>query len=608
MNQVMSSTVVLGESTHKQVMDQGRLRLCCVALVFVLSFLAISVRVVELSLPGEGQSLFARQQTGGTMKELNLLTLINGSKEDLAAIVEGSSGGEEGLSNVILPRVDIVDRHGMVLATSLETASVYADARDIRDPAEVARVLAKHLPDLNIVATEKKLASKRPFVWVRRNLTPKDQQVINDLGIPGIHFTPEYARVYPHNHLFSHALGFVGVDNKGLAGVEKYFDERLRQNERSEPLSLSLDLRIQHLVHDELARTVKEFKAIGGTGVVVSVKTGEVLAMASLPDFDPNHPAKNNPKHLFNPATLGVYEMGSSFKTFTLAQAFEYGIVGMRDGYDTTNPIRIANFTISDYHPKAGWMSVPEIFAESSNIGTVKMIMEIGAKRQKSFMKKLGMFKPLRIELPEVSQPLYPKEWRKINMMTISYGHGISVSPLHLVRGIAGVVNDGNMMKLSLLEGGAEHPGKPERIVSVETSHKVRRLLRSVVQYGTGKKGAAPGYRVGGKTGTAEKVKGKSYKGSAKLASFVGVFPSEDPEYVVLVMIDEPVGNKSTYGFATGGWVAAPAVSRIVSQMAPMVGVQPVFDMAPDSVDRWWEQIRAREKAKAKAKVHATSF
>ncbi len=403
----------------------------------------------------------------------------------------------------------------------------------------------------------------------------------------------------------SHVLGFVGVDNQGLAGVERFYEDTLRHTARKEPLRLTLDMRLQDLMRSELMAAVKEFRAIGATGIITHIKTGEVMSLVNLPDFDPNDPGASDPEALFNRAALGTYEMGSTFKTFTVAQALDNGIVGMRDGYDTTKPIRVASYTISDYHPKSRWLSVPEIFAYSSNIGTVRMAMELGIKRQKSYMDKLGMLRPISLELPEKAMPLYPSKWRKINMMTISYGHGISVTPLHLVQAFGGILNDGQMHALTLQK--EKRTTQPTRVLSKETSHKIRRLLRSVVQYGTGKNGDAPGYRVGGKTGTAEKVSGRGYSDKAKLASFMSAFPMDDPEYAILVMLDEPKGNRSTYGYATGGWVAAPVVSRVVSQMGPLLGIEPVMEMAPDSMDAMWETYIKRERERRRA-VHAASY
>lgn len=601
------STLVFGASPRRQVMGQSRLRLSAVAAVFAVSFGIIGWRVVELSLPGKALgSRVAERHVNDVPEGMNLMTLIKGSRRELAAILDKNSV-DAGRDSVMLPRVDIADRNGLVLATSLETASLYADAREIRDPPRVAATLAATLKGGDVKQLAARLASGKSFVWLRRNLAPREQRRVNDLGIPGLYFQKEYVRVYPQGRLMSHVLGFVGVDNTGLAGVERFFEKRLLDTSHPSPLQLSLDARVQHLMHAELAKAMQDFQAIGAVGVIVGVKTGEILSMVSLPDFDPNHPGNTAPESLFNRASLGTYEMGSSFKTFTVAQALETGTISLQDNFDATNPIRVANFTITDYHPKKRWLSVPEIFAYSSNIGTVKIAMEGGIRRQQEFLGRLGLLTPVAVELPERGMPQYPSPWREISMMTVSYGHGISVTPLNLVQGYIGILNEGIPRRMTLQKSAAraEKDEAGDRVVSVETSHKMRRLLRSVVQYGTGKSAEAPGYRVGGKTGTADKVSGHGYNRNARIASFMGAFPMDDPEYVVMVLLDEPKGNTSTYGYATGGWVAAPVASRVVSRMGALLGIQPVLEVAPDAVDAMWNDLQERERRRS---IHAASY
>jgi cell division protein FtsI (penicillin-binding protein 3) len=361
--------------------------------------------------------------------------------------------------------------------------------------------------------------------------------------------------------------------------VERSFDDVLRGGR--EPLRLALDLRVQHIVRQELAQQIATFDAIGGAGVVVDVDTGETIAMVSLPDFDSNVAGQMDADALFNRATLGVYEMGSTFKIFNTAMALEAGTATMRSGYDATNPIKISRFTISDYHAKRRWLSVPEIFKYSSNIGSVKMAVDVGTEGQRAFMAKLGMLRETALELPELGRPMVPSPWRPINTMTIAFGHGLSVSPMHLVAGVAAMVNGGIRRPLTILETDIPSPG--ERIISDRTSHDMRRLMRLVVGDGTGRKADADGYIVGGKTGTAEKVGGRGgYKRKALISSFVAAFPMQKPRYVVLVMVDEPKGTKESHGYATGGWVAAPAISRIIARSAPLLGVAPVDPESPE--------------------------
>lgn len=531
----------------KQAIETGRNRLILAGCLIALAFTAVGARVLELSaMHGRGEPMV---------------------------------GSGEGDTTYTLGRADIVDRNGLLVATSLRTPSLYADPKEILDAEDAALRLSTVLPDLAPAETAAKLSSDRRFVWLKRNLTPREQQAVNGLGIPGLHFQDEWKRIYPQGDLTAHAVGFTDIDDHGIAGVERSFDDMLRGGRK--PLRLSLDLRVQHIVREELAKQIATFDAIGGTGIVLDVGTGETIAMVSLPDFDPNAPGQMDPDTLFNRATLGVYEMGSTFKIFNTAMALETGTANMRSSYDATNPIHIARFTINDDHPKHRWLTVPEIFKFSSNIGSVKMALDAGTEAQRAFMAKIGMLRETAIELPERGRPMVPDPWRPINTMTIAFGHGLSVSPMHLVAGVAAIVNGGIRRPVTILRTDIPSPG--ERVVSKRTSVEMRKLMRLVVEEGTGRKAEAPGYFIGGKTGTAEKVGSHgSYKRKALLSSFVAAFPIQDPRYVVLIMVDEPHGTKETFGFATGGWVAAPAVSRIVERAAPLLGVAPADPESPE--------------------------
>jgi cell division protein FtsI (penicillin-binding protein 3) len=605
------SGVLLARRSSQQTLDRSRFWLVMLMCGFTLCFLAIAVRVVDVAIPEEGgvSELFARAlHPAGTAgyADVGFMKLVTGEglKEALAAHQEENAWK----NTVVLPRADIVDRNGVVLATSLEAASLFATTKELREPAEVAELLAQVLPDVDAKTLAAQFASGRRFVWIKRNLTPKQQYDVNKLGIPGLYFQKEYVRVYPQGNLLSHVLGFVGMDNNGLAGVEKFFDKQLRDTQNSEPLHLAIDVRVQNLMYDQLFSAMTEFKAIGATGIVANVRTGEVVSMVNLPDFDPNKPAPDKSLSRFNRASLGAYEMGSTFKTFTTAMALDLGTVDMHGGYDATNPIRVARFTIKDSHPKNRWLSVPEIYAYSSNIGTVRMVMDVGMEKQQEYLRKLGMMKPVDIELPERARPLVPNPWREISMMTVSFGHGMSVSPLHLVQGVITTIGDGTRKELSLVKGGKHQKVAGERVFKPETVRDVRRLMRTVVQYGTGKKAEADGYRVGGKTGTAEKTSGGHYNEKAMLSSFVGAFPMDDPQYVVLVMLDEPKGDASTFNFATGGMVAAPSVSRVIGQMAPMLGMAPVFEMPADAMDAFWQDQLGIPRPNGGSKIHAARY
>jgi cell division protein FtsI (penicillin-binding protein 3) len=536
----------------------NRLRLLTVVTMFALGFLVISCRLVDVSLLGQ---------------------------------IDDTAGQSALNSEATFKRGDIVDRNGVLLAVNLATASVYANPKIILDAKSAASKLAKVLPDLNYKQLMKELSSRKSFVWIKRNLTPKEQYAVNSLGIPGVSFERGEKRVYPHGNLLAHVLGYVGLDGKGLSGIEKQFDKRLAIDKTTkntqEPLQLSLDLRVQSILHEELSKAKEEFKAIGATGVVMDATSGEVLAMVSLPDFDPHNPGGASVEQRFNRSTLGVYEMGSTFKTFTMAMALDAEKIRLSDSFDVNAPIHAARFRITDYHAKGGWLSVPEIFMYSSNIGTAKIAMEVGGKVQRDFLKKLGLLSPLEIELPEKAPPMYPAEsrWSDISTMTISYGHGIAVTPLHMTKAISALVNGGMLHPVTLLKKIDDTEIPAAQVVSDKTSDNIRRLLRLVVEHGTGNKAAVPGYVVGGKTGTAEKNSRGGYSQHAKLSSFIAAFPINNPRFVILAVLDEPKGTKATGGYATGGMVAAPVVASVVSRMGPLYGMMPI-DEESDAIKK----------------------
>jgi cell division protein FtsI (penicillin-binding protein 3) len=485
-------------------------------------------------------------------------------------------------------RADIVDRNGRLLATMLDSPSLYADPSEISDAADATRKLSTALSDLNPAAVLAKLSSEKRFIWLKRHLTPSQEDAVNQLGIPGLQFEHEARRVYPYGGLTAHAVGYVGIDNEGLGGVERGLDGVLEG--RSEPVQLSIDIRLQYILHEELKRVVDDFTAKGGAGVVMDVKTGEILAMESLPDFDPNHPDAPDPAHpdvpvaerMFDRVTQGDYEIGSVFKIFTTAMALDSGATSMTGVFDATYPIHIGRFTISDYHAKRRPLSVPEILMYSSNIGEAKIALAVGGARQQEYLRRFGLLTSPAIEIKEVGKPHYPAKWREVNVMTIGFGHGISETPLQVATATSALVNGGILRPATLLKLPPGKAPQGRRVISPETSEHMRKLLRLVVQYGTGEMVDAPGYVVGGKTGTADKVVGAHYADRKLLSSFVGVFPMTDPKYLVLVMVDEPHPNKESHGYATAGWTAAPAVGRVIVRIAPLLGVPPVDESAPE--------------------------
>ena len=539
------------ESGHKKALDIARTRLLVGGALMATAFLVIGVRLVDVTIFSDT----------GPSRQAGARNIAIEKKMD---------------------RADIVDRNGVLLATSLKTASLYGDLRFIADPKAAARALVRVLPELSEADVVQKLSSKGEFVWLSRHITPRQQYEVNRLGIPGFEFREEERRVYPLGRLAVHVVGFTGDDNDGLAGIENSFDAAL--TERHEAVTLSIDVRVQQIMRRELAAQIEKFKAIGGSGIVLDVRTGEVLSLVSLPDFDPHEKKRDTEAAKdarFNRTTLGVYELGSVFKIFNHAIALETGVANMTSLYDARKPIRVARFRISDFHPENRWLTVPEIFMYSSNIGSAKMALDIGSAAQRKFLTDLGLLRRSSIELPEQARPLYPAPWSEISTMTIAYGHGISVSPLHAATAVAAVVNGGVLYPATLIRR-REAPTNGKRVLSAQTSDNMRRLLRLVVENGTGRNANAPGYLVGGKTGTAEKPVDGGYKRKALISSFIGVFPMNAPRYLVMAQLDEPKGIKESSGFATGGWTAAPVVGQVISQVAPLFGIAPVDESAPD--------------------------
>ncbi len=471
-------------------------------------------------------------------------------------------------------RADIVDRNGVMLASSLKTASLYADQKLMTDPVATARALTQIFPNLRYGDTLKKLQGEKRFVWIRRNLTPSEQHQILEIGEPGLGFEYDYRRIYPQGKMTSHIVGYTDTDGKGTAGIEHSFNKLL--SESGETLQLTLDMRLQHIMKRELQKAITDFTAIGGAGIIMDVNTGEVLASVSLPDFDPHESSINvNDSRRFNRATLGVYELGSTFKIFTTAALLEKKHVSMNTTFDARFPLKRGRFTISDFHPEKRPLTVPEVFMVSSNIGTALMGEEVGTASMKKLYSDLGLMKKADFEIDELGKPIIPNPWRDINTLTASYGHGIAVSPLQLVSAASSIVNGGYLVKPTIIaKNGHDRNKLDTRVVSTETSLKMRQLLRLVVTDGTAKKANVHGYMVGGKTGTSDKNFNGRYARDKRISSFVGFFPINDPKYAVFIMVDEPHPNKTSYGYATAGWVSAPAVARVISSMGPIINMQ----------------------------------
>ncbi len=483
-------------------------------------------------------------------------------------------------------RPDLLDRNGQVLATDIRTVSLYAKPHKITDPDEVIERLATVLPELDVRSVYRKLTSKSQFQWLRRQLTPRQQNDILALGIPGVGFRPEKRRFYPGGPTASHIVGHVNIDNKGIAGMEKYVDGQglaalaaagMTIERQMEPVRLSLDLRVQHIVRDELAAAMQRYQAIAAGAVVLNAKTGEVLAMSSLPDYDPNIAAQALEKDRLNRMSAGTYEMGSTFKAFTTAMALDSGLINLDDSFDASKPIRIAGHTIHDFHGKRRTLSVPEIFIYSSNIGTAKMADVVGVEGHQEFLTRIGLLTRMQTELPEVAMPSQPKTWKKINSVTISFGHGVATTPLQTAMSAAAMLNGGLLIPPTFLPRSEEDAQRvATRVIKSETSAAMRYLMRLNVEKGSGRRAEVPGFRIGGKTGTAEKVVNGRYSSAVRFNAFLSAFPIEDPQYVVLVIVDEPKPAEGQHS-ATAGLNAAPTVQAIIRRSAALLGVRPSF-------------------------------
>ena len=538
------------EGTQRSSLEQARGRIVLISGLFVLAYILVVARVFDLAV-------------------------IQGSLQRWSGNTETTAAPDGNASPV--PRADITDRNGVLLATSLQTASLYADPPAIHDADLLASRLHQILPDLPTAELVTRLHRASHFIWLRRNLTPAQQYQVLQLGEPGLKFQTEMRRLYPEGPLAAHIVGYTDVDGHGLAGVERHFDKQLR-TDGDTALKLTLDIRLQHILRRETLDTINTFSAKAGAGVILDVHTGQVLAAVSLPDFDPNDLSKSNANAIFNRLTLGTYELGSTFKIFTLASLIENVDPPMGRQYDARAPLKIGKFKIADFDPEGRMLTVPEVFMYSSNIGAARMAVDVGTDRMKKFYADLGLLSPLKLEIDEIGRPQYPRFWQQINTMTAAFGHGIAVTPLQLVAAASTIAGGGLVVHPTLLvDAPASAPGKPPvRVIADATVKRMRQLLRLVVTDGTGTKANVPGYNVGGKTGTAEKV--GEFGGYAKkrmLSSFLAFFPVEDPHYAVYIMIDEPHGIPKTGGFATGGMVAAPAVARVIASMAAVLGIPP---------------------------------
>ncbi len=492
-------------------------------------------------------------------------------------------------------RADIVDRQGRVLATNFETHSLYAQPPQMIDPIAAAEGLVEIFPDLDKERLVKDFTGKRKFLWIKKKISPEQKQAVHDMGDPGLLFGPREMRLYPNGSLAAHVMGGASFGKEGVsaaevigvAGVEKQFDGYLRDPANgNKPLQLSLDLTVQAASERVLYGGMKLMNAKGATSILMDVHTGEVISVVSLPDFDPNDRPRPptsgfdpSDSPLFNRAVQGVYELGSTFKIFAVAQALDLGLVTPDTIIDTKGPLRWGRFRITDFRNYGNEMSVTKIIVKSSNIGTARLAQQIGADRQKSFLDSLGMLDATPFEIVEAKggKPLLPPKWSELSTMTISYGHGLSTSPMHLAAGYAAIANGGHYVSPTVLKRNGPQYGP--RVMSPQAAAQARSMLRKVVAEGTASFGEVPGYAVGGKTGTADKPKPRGgYYDDKVIATFASIFPAHDPRYVLVVTLDEPSENSGDKPRRTAGWTAVPVAAEMIRRVAPLLGLRPSIE------------------------------
>jgi cell division protein FtsI (penicillin-binding protein 3) len=535
----------------------------------------------------------ARARVGFAIVAFAAIYAVIGGRLIMFAVGGDSHGARRAAAQdaIATARPDIVDRNGEVLATDVKAPSLFGEPRRIIDKDEAIELLTATLPDLDTGEVRDRLSSKKGFVWLKREITPLQQQEIHRLGIPGIGFLRENKRVYPTGAEVAHLIGLVNIDNQGIAGMEKWLDSNgladlhragFATDRLQRPVELSVDLRVEHALRDELLKAKEKYKAKAASGLVSNVKTGEIVAMVSLPDFDPNNPREAHDPDRINRLTTGVYEMGSTFKALTLAMALDSGRASLGTMYDARGALHYGKFAIHDTHPLGRSISLSEVFTFSSNVGAARIALAQGVEAHKAFLRKMGQLDRLRTELPESASPIVPKRWSELNTITIAFGHGLSVAPLQAVMGINAVMNGGYLIPPTFLKRSEEEArALAKKVIKSETSEKMRYLMRLNAEIGTAKQADVKGYYIGGKTGTSEKVVNGRYSKKQVLNSFTAIVPADNPQFQVLVMLDEPKALPETHGFITSGWNAVPTGGKVIARIAPLLGIEPRFDLPP---------------------------
>src|SRR5438874_3166642 len=535
----------------------------------------------------------ARARVGFAILAFAAVYAVIGGRLVMFAIGADSHSARRAASQdaIATARPDIVDRNGEVLATDVKAPSLFAEPRRIIDKDEAIELLTGVMPDLDYAEVRDRLSSRKGFAWLKREIAPKQQQAIHKLGIPGIGFLRENKRVYPTGAEVAHLIGLVNTDNQGIAGMEKWLDNNgladlhragFATDRLQKPVELSIDLRVEHALRDELLKAKEKYKAKAASGLISNVNTGEIVAMVSLPDFDPNNPREAHDPDRINRLTTGVYEMGSTFKALTLAMALDSGKADLGTMFDARGALHYGKFAIHDTHPLGRTISLQEVFTFSSNVGAARIALAQGVEAHKAFLRKLGQLDRLRTELPESASPILPKRWSELNTVTIAFGHGIAVAPLQAVMGIDALVNGGYLIPPTFMKRTEQEAmAIAKRVIRPETSEKMRFLMRLNAEIGTARKADVKGYYIGGKTGTAEKVINGRYAKKRVLNAFTAILPADNPRYQLLIMLDETQPLKETFGFITSGWNAVPTGGSVIARIAPLLGIEPRFDLPP---------------------------
>ncbi|MCK1277233.1 penicillin-binding protein 2 [Bradyrhizobium sp. 61] len=535
----------------------------------------------------------ARARVGLAMIAFTSVYVLIGGRLVMFAIGADAHSARRAAAQEVVAtaRPDIVDRNGAILATDVKAASLFGEPRRIIDKDEAIELLTATVPDLDEAEVRERLSARKGFVWLKREITPKQQQDIHKLGIPGIGFLRENKRVYPTGNEVAHLIGLVNIDNQGIAGMEKWLDNQgladlhragFATDRLQKPIELSVDLRVEHALRDELLKAKEKYHTKAASGIVSNVKTGEIVAMVSLPDFDPNNPKEAHDPDRINRLTTGVYEMGSTFKAFTLAMALDSGKINLNSSWDARGNLHYGKFTIHDSHSLGRFINTKEVFYYSSNIGAARIALGQGVEAHKAFLAKMGQLTRLRTELPESAAPLVPRRWSELNTVTIAFGQGLSVAPLQAVMGINALMNGGYLIPPTFMKRSeSEAAAMAKRVIKQETSDKMRYLMRLNAEVGSAKQADVKGYYVGGKTGTSEKVINGRYAKKRVLNSFTAIMPSDNPKYQILIMLDEPQALPETHGFITSGWNAVPTGGKVIERIAPLLGIEPRFDLPP---------------------------